>query len=34
MSEKPVRWKAIYLGLMLSLVVMIALFYWLTVAFA
>lgn len=34
MDEKPIRWKAIYLGLMASLIVMIALFYWLTVAFA
>ncbi len=34
MEEKPIRWKAIYLGLMTSLVIMIALFYWLTVAFA
>ena len=34
MSKKPIRWKLIYLGLMLSLVVMIALFYWLTRAYA
>lgn len=34
MEEKPIRWKTIYLVLMASLVVMIALFYWLTVAFA
>ena len=34
MDEKPIRWKAIYLGLMARLIVMIALFYWLTVAFA
>jgi hypothetical protein len=34
MEEKPIRWKAIYLGLMVSLAVMIALFYWLTVAYA
>lgn len=33
MEEKPIRWKTIYLGLMASLLVMIALFYWLTVAF-
>ncbi len=34
MQEKPIRWKLIYMGLMASLVVMIVLFYWLTVAFA
>jgi hypothetical protein len=34
MEEKPVRWRAFYLGLMVSLAVMIAFFYWLTVAFA
>lgn len=34
MEEKPIRWNRIYLGLMASLVVMIALFYWLTKAFA
>ncbi len=34
MEEKRIRWRAIYLGLMASLLVMIALFYWLTVAFA
>ncbi len=34
MEEKPIRWNRIYLGLMASLVVMIFLFYWLTVAFA
>lgn len=34
MEEKPIRWKVIYLVLMASLVVMIALFYWLTIAFA
>lgn len=34
MEEKPIRWKAIYLGLMASLVATIALLYWLTVAFS
>lgn len=34
MGEKPIRWNTIYLGLMVSLIVMIALFYWLTVAYA
>jgi hypothetical protein len=34
MGENPIRWKTIYLGLMISLIVMIALFYWLTVAYA
>lgn len=33
MSEPKIRWKLIYLGLMASLMLMIALFYWLTVAF-
>lgn len=34
MEEKPIRWNVIYLGLMASLIVMIAMFYWLTMAFA
>lgn len=34
MEEKPIRWNAIYLALMASLVVMVALFYWLTVSYA
>lgn len=34
MKEERIRWKLIYIGLMASLFAMIALFYWLTVAFA
>jgi len=34
MEDKPIRWNRIYLGLMASLVLMIALLYWLTIAFA
>jgi hypothetical protein len=34
MEEKPIRWNIIYVALMASLAVMIALFYWLTVSFA
>jgi hypothetical protein len=34
MEEKPIHWNSIYLGLMASLILMIGLFYWLTVAFA
>jgi hypothetical protein len=30
MEEKQIQWSKIYLALMGSLVVMIALFYWLT----
>ncbi len=34
MEEKKIGWGKIYLGLMLSLIFMIALFYWLTIAFS
>jgi len=34
MNEKPIRWKAVYLALMASLLILIALFYWLTVSYA
>lgn len=34
MEEREFSWGKIYLGLMASLLVMIAMLYWLTVAFA
>jgi hypothetical protein len=34
MEERQIKWSKIYLGLMVSLVAMIGLFYWLAVAFA
>ena len=34
MEERQIEWSKIYIGLMASLVVMIGLFYWLSVAFA
>jgi hypothetical protein len=34
MEEKQIRWKYFYIGLLLTLVVLIALFYWLKVAYS
>lgn len=34
MEDKPIQWRKIYLGLMASLILMIAFFYWLTQAYA
>ncbi len=34
MEERQIKWSRIYMGMMASLVIMIGLFYWLSVAFA
>ncbi len=34
MEERQIKWSRIYIGLMASLVLMIGLFYWLSVAFS
>jgi|GEM_PF-2016353 hypothetical protein len=34
MEENKIRWKYFYGGLLLALVVLIALFYWLKVAYS